>query len=103
MDLPPTPILPLTSLAVLPLLTFTMIFLTPDTIGMQFNINQTSQIFLVSYPTAFLAATAIGFLGFSQHPHWIDLLVGVVFYCCQFSFRLAVRLDSYLPFSSTVS
>ncbi|OJA09769.1 hypothetical protein AZE42_01489 [Rhizopogon vesiculosus] len=79
-DLPPTPILPLTSLAVLPLLTYIMIFLTPDTIGMQFNASQTSQTFLVSYPIAFLVATAMGFLGFSQHPHWIDLLVGVMLY-----------------------
>ncbi|KAG0709147.1 cation efflux protein [Suillus ampliporus] len=80
LDLPPSPIIPLTSLAVLPILAYTMIFLTPDTIGMQFNVIQTSQLFLVSYPIAFLVATAMGFLGFSQHPHWIDLLVGVVLY-----------------------
>ncbi|KAG2141358.1 cation efflux protein [Suillus clintonianus] len=80
LDLPPTPIVPLTSLAVLPILAYTMIFLTPDTIGMQFNVNQTSQMFLVSYPFAFIVATAMGFLGFSQRPHWIDLLLGVMLY-----------------------
>ncbi|KAG1781019.1 cation efflux protein [Suillus placidus] len=79
-DLPSTPIVPLTSLAVLPILAYTMIFLTPDTIGMQFNVTQTSQMFLISYPIAFLVATAMGFLGFSQHPHWTDFLVGVILY-----------------------
>ncbi|KAG2366968.1 cation efflux family-domain-containing protein [Suillus spraguei] len=80
LNFPPTPIVPLTSLAVLPVLAYTMIFLTPDTIGMQFNVIQTSQMFLVSYPIAFLVAVAMGFLGFSQRPHWIDLLVGVMLY-----------------------
>lgn len=70
---------------------------------MQFNISHTSQVFLVSYPIAFLAATAMGFLGFSQHPHWIDLLVGVMLYRCQLSFCMAVGLDSYLLFSSVIS
>jgi zinc transporter 5/7 len=79
-----------------------MIFLTPDTIGMQFNASQTSQTFLVSYPIAFLVATAMGFLGFSQHPHWIDLLVGMMMYRCQFSFRMVMWLASYLLFSSVI-
>lgn len=73
-----------------------MIFLTPDTTGMQFNVSKSSQVFLVSYPIAFLVATAMGFLGFSQHLHWTDLLVGVMLYRCQLSFRMLVWLGSYL-------
>lgn len=80
-----------------------MIFLTPDTIGMQFNVSQTSQMFLVSYPIAFLVATAMGFLGFSQHPHWTDLLVGVVLYYGQHSFRVLVVSNSYLLLYSDIS
>ncbi|KAH7890677.1 cation efflux protein [Phlebopus sp. FC_14] len=79
-NLPPSPVLPLLSLTVLPLLAYIMVFLTPDTTALQYNASQTSQTFLFSYPFAFLVAIALGHLGFSQYPHWTDLLVGVLLY-----------------------
>ncbi|KIJ61997.1 hypothetical protein HYDPIDRAFT_115148 [Hydnomerulius pinastri MD-312] len=85
LDLPPSPVLPLLSLTVLPLLAYTMVYLTPDTRTNQYNPSQASQAFLLSYPSAFLVAIALGHLGFSQHPHWIDLIVGAMLYYALYS------------------
>jgi zinc transporter 5/7 len=46
----------------------------------QYNSQQAVQVFLLSYPSAFLVAIALGLLGFSQHPHWIDLVLGTMLY-----------------------
>lgn len=46
----------------------------------QYNSQQAVQVFLLSYPSAFLVAVALGRLGFSQHPHWIDLVLGAMLY-----------------------
>ncbi|KAF8845223.1 cation efflux protein [Paxillus ammoniavirescens] len=80
LDLPPSPVIPLLSLAVLPLLAYSMVFLTPDTQTDQYNPSQAAQVFLLSYPSAFLAAIALGHLGFSQQPCWTDVVVGAMLY-----------------------
>lgn len=67
-------------MAVLPLLTLNTVFLTPDTRTKQYHSQQAVQVFLLSYPLAFLVAIALGRLGFSQHPHWIDLVLGMMLY-----------------------
>ncbi|KAL4063204.1 cation efflux protein [Scleroderma citrinum] len=80
LNIPPSPVLPLLSLAVLPLLTYIMVFLTPDTNTNQYNPSQASQVFLLTYPLAFLVAIGLGHLGFSQSPNWTDLAVGTILY-----------------------
>ncbi|KAF9221416.1 cation efflux protein [Gyrodon lividus] len=80
LDLPPSPVLPLLSLAILPLLAYSMVFLTPDTQTNQYNPPQATQVFLLSYPSAFLATIALGRLGFSQQLHWTDMVVGAMLY-----------------------
>ncbi|KAF8557746.1 cation efflux protein [Imleria badia] len=84
LDSPPSPVVPLLSLAVLPLLTFNAVFLTPDTKTNQYNSQQAVQVFMLSYPLAFLVAIALGHLGFSQHPHWIDLVLGAMLYYAKY-------------------
>jgi solute carrier family 30 (zinc transporter), member 5/7 len=46
----------------------------------QYNSQQSVQVFLLSYPSAFLVAIALGLLGFSQHPHWIEFVLGAMLY-----------------------
>ncbi|KAG6335807.1 hypothetical protein ID866_3285 [Astraeus odoratus] len=83
LNLPPSPVLPLLSLAVLPLLTYAMVFLTPDTDLNQYHPSQAAQVFLLTYPSAFLVAVSLGYLGFSQHPGWTDLLIATILYYVQ--------------------
>lgn len=80
LNIPPSPVFPLLSLAVLPLLTYTMVFLTPDTKANQYNPSQASQAYLLTYPLAFLVAIGLSHLGFSQSPNWTDLVVGSILY-----------------------
>ncbi|KAH0836579.1 cation efflux protein [Lanmaoa asiatica] len=87
LDSRPSPVVPLLSLAVLPLLTFNTVFLTPDTKTKQYNSQQAVQVFLLSYPSAFIVAIALGRLGFSQHPHWIDLVLGAMLYYARYTSR----------------
>ncbi|KAF8449122.1 cation efflux family-domain-containing protein [Boletus edulis BED1] len=84
LDSRPSPVVPLLSLAVLPLLTFNTVFLTPDTKLNQHNSQQAIQVFLLSYPSAFLVSIAMGRLGFSQHPYWIDLVLGAMLYYAKY-------------------
>lgn len=42
---------------------------------------------MLSYPLAFLVAVALGRLGFSQHPHWIDVVLGAMLYYGTMPFR----------------
>ncbi|KAF9245319.1 cation efflux protein [Melanogaster broomeanus] len=80
LDLPPSPILPLVSLAVLPLLAYTTVFLRPDTRINHYNPSKAAQTFLLSYPAALLVAIALGHLGFSQQPDWTDMAMGAMLY-----------------------
>ncbi|KAI9461457.1 cation efflux protein [Boletus coccyginus] len=84
LDFRPSPVVPLLSLAVLPLLTLNTVFLTPDTKMKQYHPQQAVQVFLLSYPLAFLVAFALGRLGFSQHIHWIDLVLGAMLYYAKY-------------------
>lgn len=80
LNLPPSPVVPLLSLAILPLLTYSMVFLTPETNVNQYNPSQASQSFLFTYPLAFFMAVGAGHLGFTQSVDWTDLMVGSVLY-----------------------
>ncbi|KAG9312898.1 cation efflux protein [Chiua virens] len=98
-DSRPSPVVPLLSLAVLPLLAYNTIFLTPDTKTRQYNSHQAVQVFLLSYPSAFLVAIAMGRLGFSQHPHWIDFILGAMLYYAKYPDESQVPLPSRTPIS----
>ncbi|KAI6122690.1 cation efflux protein [Pisolithus croceorrhizus] len=80
LDLPPSPVVPLLSLAILPLLTYSMVFLTPETSVNQYKPSQASQSFLFTYPLAFFMTVIAGHLGFSQSVDWTDLMLGSILY-----------------------
>ncbi|KIM68074.1 hypothetical protein SCLCIDRAFT_1209457 [Scleroderma citrinum Foug A] len=94
LNIPPSPVLPLLSLAVLPLLTYTMVFLTPDTKTNQYNPSQASRAYLLTYPLAFLVAIGLSHLGFSQSPNWTDLVVGSILYYALFPDKDPTLLSS---------
>ncbi|KAI6120501.1 cation efflux protein [Pisolithus thermaeus] len=80
LDSPPSPVVPLLSLAILPLLTYSMVFLTPETSVNQYKPSQAAQSFLFTYPLAFLMTIVAGHLGFGQSVNWTDLMVGSILY-----------------------
>ena len=67
--------LPLLSLAVLPVLAYAILFLTPMTARSLKTLSLTPQHFLISFPTTNLVAALLGPLAFNQFPQWADLVI----------------------------
>jgi Cation efflux family len=78
---PTTPVLPLSSLAALPLLSYTLLFLSPNTSRSHNNVSYSPRSFMVSYPSAFVFACIIGIVAFGLYPSFTDIAVGgLLFY-----------------------
>ncbi|EGN92271.1 hypothetical protein SERLA73DRAFT_173028 [Serpula lacrymans var. lacrymans S7.3] len=77
---PPSPIVPLSHLATLPLLTYVMLFLTSSTTEPHLSSPQSSQYFMLSFPSAFITASIIGSAFFSHYPSLTDFLIASMLY-----------------------
>ncbi|KAJ6485933.1 cation efflux protein [Mycena sanguinolenta] len=80
LESPPTPVLPLASLAALPFLAFSLLFFSPITARSLNHLSFTPQHFMLSYPTTSIFAAILGSLAFSQFPTWTDGAVGILLY-----------------------
>ena len=81
LNFPPAPALPLVSLTALPLLAYTLIFLSPNTSSSHNNVSYAPQFFMVSYPSAFTSACVIGVVVFGKFPGIADMATGgLLFY-----------------------
>ncbi|KAJ6624979.1 cation efflux family-domain-containing protein [Mycena sp. CBHHK59/15] len=80
LDFPPTPILPLVSLAAIPFLAFSLLFFSPITARSLSHLSFTSQHFMLAYPSTSVFAAILGSLAFSQFPTWTDVAVAVLLY-----------------------
>ncbi|KAF7309608.1 J domain-containing protein [Mycena indigotica] len=80
LDFPPSPALPLTSLLALPLLAFTLLFLSPITTRSLTQLSFTPQHLMLSYPSTAIAAALLGSLAYNQFPTWTDLVVAFFLY-----------------------
>ncbi|TRM65177.1 hypothetical protein BD626DRAFT_487931 [Schizophyllum amplum] len=75
LDFPSTPVLPLLSLAVLPMLAYSILFLTPMTARSLKTISLTPQHFLLSFPSTCVVGALLGPLAFNQSPQWTDIVI----------------------------
>jgi len=80
LNFPPTPILPLLSLACIPIVAYSILFLTPLTIQSISNLSFKPQHFGLSYPTLLILSYILGTLAFKQVPTWTDILVASLLY-----------------------
>ncbi|KAJ7695129.1 cation efflux family-domain-containing protein [Mycena rosella] len=80
LDLSPTPVLPLVSLAAIPFLAFSLLFFAPITARSLSHLSFTPQHFMLAYPSTAVFAAIFGTLAFSQFPVWTDLAVAVLLY-----------------------
>ncbi|KAJ7880282.1 cation efflux protein [Mycena olivaceomarginata] len=80
LDSPPTPVLPLVSLATLPFLAFSLLFFSPITARSLNHLSFTPQHFMLSYPSTSVFAALLGPLAFSQFPTWTDVAVALLLY-----------------------
>lgn len=80
LDFPGTPALPLSSLAALPLLSYTLLFLSPNTSRSHNTVSYTPRFFMLSYPSAFVFACIIGTVAFGLYPSFTDIAVGGLLY-----------------------
>ncbi|TFK39380.1 cation efflux family-domain-containing protein [Crucibulum laeve] len=77
---PSTPVLPLISLAAIPVVSYSVLFLTPITAHSLSQASYTKQHFGMSYPILGALSAIFGSLAFSQLPGWTDLLVAGLLY-----------------------
>lgn len=79
-DAPEAPILPLGSLAMLPILACSLLYLTPKTTATVRGHASPAQSHILSFSTMGLFLVIFGFLVFSQHPTWTDPLVIILLF-----------------------
>ncbi|KAF9460499.1 cation efflux family-domain-containing protein [Collybia nuda] len=77
---PTTPDLSLTSLALLPVIAYSLLFFSPITARSMSHLSFAQQYFSLSYPTILIASAVLGALAFSAFPGWSDLFVGTALY-----------------------
>ncbi|KXN89388.1 putative zinc transporter cis4 [Leucoagaricus sp. SymC.cos] len=81
---PSTPILPLASLAILPMIAYTLLFYAPlaaRSLSHQMNLPGH---FALSFPTVLIASLVLGPLAFNQFPRWSDIPIAGLLYVGMF-------------------
>jgi len=80
LNFPPTPILPLVSLAALPVIAYGFLFSTPLTSHKLNNLSFKPQHFGISFPTLTFFSFVLGMFVFREPQRWVDvLLAGFLF------------------------
>ncbi|KAG7093838.1 hypothetical protein E1B28_007477 [Marasmius oreades] len=77
---PSEPILPLLSLASIPLLSYSLLFLPPIALRSPSDVLPSSRHIVLSYPFSFGLAASFGPLAFSHMPSWTDVAVAGMLY-----------------------
>ncbi|KAF9443664.1 cation efflux protein [Macrolepiota fuliginosa MF-IS2] len=77
---PPTPILSLTSLAILPAIAYTLLFYSPLAARSLSHQMNSPGHFVLSFPTVLVASAIFGPLAFNQSPRWSDLAIAGLLY-----------------------
>ncbi|KAE9393476.1 cation efflux protein [Gymnopus androsaceus JB14] len=77
---PITPVLPLFSLALIPFLAYSLLFLSPTTARSLHRASPSPRHLALSFPFSFGCSTVFGLLAFSQAPSWTDAAVGLLLY-----------------------
>ncbi|KAL0566477.1 putative zinc transporter msc2 [Marasmius crinis-equi] len=77
---PSEPILPLISLASIPLLSYSLLFLSPMALRSLKDVSPTSRHVALSFPFSFCVGASFGPLAFSHMPSWTDLAVAGLLY-----------------------
>ncbi|PPQ63373.1 hypothetical protein CVT24_005638 [Panaeolus cyanescens] len=80
LNFPSSPILPLLSLASLPVIAYSLLFLTPLTTQSFKTMSLRPQHFGISYPSLLIFAFVFGTLMFQHTPGWTDALVASLLY-----------------------
>lgn len=79
-DAPEVPVLPLGSLAVIPVIAYSLLYLTPKSATTVRGLASPAQSHLLSFPTMGLFVVIFGFLAFSHHPTWTDPLAAILLF-----------------------
>ncbi|KAJ4492656.1 cation efflux family-domain-containing protein [Lentinula edodes] len=77
---PTTPVLPLFSLALIPFMAYSLLFLSPTTVRSLKNAAPNSRHIAMSFPFSFGCSVILGSLAFSQIPSWTDITIGFALY-----------------------
>ncbi|KII85771.1 hypothetical protein PLICRDRAFT_44173 [Plicaturopsis crispa FD-325 SS-3] len=77
---PPTPALPLQSLAALPFLAYALLYRVPKTTRSLSNLHFGNQYFILSYPSALVLGGLVGYFFFTDSFTWTDIAVGALLY-----------------------
>ncbi|KAF9258720.1 cation efflux protein [Marasmius fiardii PR-910] len=77
---PSDPILPLLSLASIPFLSYSLLFLTPTALRSLGDLLPSSRHVALSYPFSFGLAASFGPLAFSHMPSWTDVIIAGLLY-----------------------
>lgn len=77
---PTTPVLPFFSLALVPFLAYSLLFLSPTTGRSLQSASPTPRHLVLSLPFSFGCSIVLGLLAFSQAPSWSDGAVGILLY-----------------------
>jgi zinc transporter 5/7 len=80
LNFPPSPALPLLSLASLPFIAYILLFFSPITAKSMTHVTPIPYYFTVSFPVTSLFAAVFGSLAFSQYPAWSDILLVSLLY-----------------------
>ncbi|KAK1215490.1 putative zinc transporter msc2 [Marasmius sp. AFHP31] len=77
---PSEPVLPLLSLASIPFISYSLLFLSPIALRSLKEVSPTSRHVVISYPMSVCLAAGFGPLAFSHMPSWTDIVVATVLY-----------------------
>ncbi|KAF4593256.1 putative zinc transporter msc2 [Pleurotus pulmonarius] len=94
---PSTPVIPLSSLAILPVLTISLLFVTPMTTRAVGLATSAAHYVSFAYPVVALSTALFGVLAFSQLPSWTDILVTSALYYAVYP----LGQDALMPTSRT--
>ncbi len=87
----PTPDLPLLSLASIPLIAYSLLFLTPLTMQLVKRQALQPQYFGLSHPVSLVLSYVLGTIAFKQVPSWTDVFVASLLYVGKFVQRYECR------------
>lgn len=77
---PITPVLPLASLGIIPMIAYMLLFRAPIAARSLHHQMNSPGHFALSFPTVLMASLILGPLAFNQFPRWSDLLVAGLLY-----------------------
>jgi solute carrier family 30 (zinc transporter), member 5/7 len=77
---PRSPELPLLSVASVPLIAYSLLFLAPTTFRNLSELTLSSQYFVLSYPLTVLFALITGTIALREPPSWIDPVVALLLF-----------------------